>query len=81
MRMLEAPGSVRGVAPVASTSRPYSTVSPLASVTVCAPVSSAVTSVPVRTSTFCSCHHSAGCMYTSAAGFSPRRNSLVSGGR
>ena len=46
-----------------------------------APRSSAVALTPVRTSTSWFFHHSAGCMYTSSSGFSPRRYSFVSGGR
>ena len=81
VRIIDAVPSFRGVAPVASASRPYSICTPSASVTVCAETSIADTSVSSLTSTSCSTHHSAGCMKVSYIGVSPRRKSLVSGGR
>ena len=80
VRIVSAPSSGRGVDPVASASRPNSIRSPPTSMAWPA-TSTAVTSAPRRSSTSCSRHQSAGCMASSSTGFSPRRNSLVSGGR
>ena len=62
VRIERAPGSSRGVAPVARTSRSYSTASPSESAMLLAPMSTAVALTPVRTSTSWLSHHSAGCM-------------------